>query len=160
MRRAAPAVAALALGALLAAPASAKDGAQPTAREVFAKSLPQGWRLEPASAGAPEVVARGPRAAPGPAVVTFRAWPRAVARPRTADDLAALARRLGVERVEGARLDGPLGPELDGAPREGLRVRYVLGDAGLLTIVAPPRLLPSAQAWAGKALARLPRSAG
>lgn len=133
-------------------------GPEDLLREALSKSRPKGWRLIPGR-GAPgiTVMLHGPRRAEGTPVVTARRWSADRPRPETPADVAALAKALGLEPgFTRSALDGPLGPVLDAPPRSGLQVRFVLHRSALLTIAAPPRLLPSASAWVLEALRRLP----
>ena len=108
------------------------------------RMLPKGWTLK--TRGLPSgvaVAALGPRSEQGRAVVTLRPWPRGFAVPRHPDTSQALGRLFGFESgFPEWRGDEPLGPVVDRSLDGGLRVRHVLHDDGLLTITAPPRLLP------------------
>lgn len=119
---------------------------------------PKGWSLDrgakPAGLAATLL---GPRRTQGRAVLTVRPWDRAPEVPQSELGRAALAQALGVEAATLKVSAGPNALTIADLPaRQGVQVRYFVHRQGLLTLGAPPDLLPKASAWVMKALARLP----
>ncbi len=126
--------------------------------DKITKMRPKGWTLDrgskPAGLGATLL---GPRRPNGRAVLTVRPWDRAAQIPEAPAGRAALAKVLGVQTPSLKVSAGPNGLTIaDLPPREGVQVRYFVHRQGLLTLGAPPDVLPKASAWVMKALARLP----
>jgi len=126
--------------------------------DKITKMRPKGWSLDRGSKPAGlAAILLGPRRAQGRAVLTVRPWDRAPEVPASAAGRAALAEVLGVQAQSLEVSSGPNGLTIAGVPpRQGVQVRYFVHRQGLLTLGAPPDVLPKASAWVMKALARLP----
>lgn len=121
------------------------------------KLRPKGWTQAPRPH--PEgvtLVLLGPRTAKGRAVLAVRPLDPGLSAPATPEGLQALAAAVGIDALVPVPAEARLGQVFDAPVREGVRIRYVLHPRGLLTLAAPPPLLPEAYAWVMKGLARLP----